>query len=339
MKMNMSSRSSRNYILLVAGALAAALTVTADAGAAPSGPGPAWATLASVPTPVEGMSVAGVGNQIIAACGFAGGDTATTRIYNIASDTWSFGAPAPGTNSESAGTSHGGLFYSLGGRVSGPGSLARDDLWAYDRTTDLWTVLAPMLTARAGLGIAVQDNTIYAIGGRTGTGGPGTGGVLATVEAYDIDTDTWTAVAPLLSARSDLAAATVGGKIYVFGGIDAAGTFLDDVDVYDPITNAWSTAPADMPMDVGTAAHAHAAGRSRRRRPWRKDLHRGRLPAGVWRLRRRQRGLQALVHLGNGGGSGFSLPLPVFAREGRERSVSALHPPFRLVTSATLCVP
>ncbi len=247
MKMNMSSRSSRNYILLVAGALAAALTVTADAGAAPSGPGPAWATLASVPTPVEGMSVAGVGNQIIAACGFAGGDTATTRIYDIASDTWSFGAPAPGTNSESAGTSHGGLFYSLGGRESGPGSLARDDLWAYDRTTDLWTVLAPMTTARAGLGIAVQDNTIYAIGGRTGTGGPGSGGVLATVEAYDIDTDTWTPVASLPSARSDLAAATVGGKIYVFGGINAAGTFLDDVDVYDPITNAWSTAPADMP--------------------------------------------------------------------------------------------
>ncbi len=247
MKMNMSSRSSRNYILLVAGALAAALTVTADAGAAPSGPGPAWATLASVPTPVEGMSVAGVGNQIIAACGFAGGDTATTRIYDIASDTWSSGAPAPGTNSESAGTSHGGLLYSLGGRVSGPGSLARADLWAYDRTTDLWTVLAPMLTARAGLGIAVQDNTIYAIGGRTGTGGPGSGGVLATVEAYDIDTDTWTPVAPLPSARSDLAAATVGGKIYVFGGIDAAGTFLNDVDVYDPITNAWSTAPADMP--------------------------------------------------------------------------------------------
>jgi N-acetylneuraminic acid mutarotase len=193
------------------------------------------------------VSVAGVGNQIIAACGYAGGDTATTRIYNIASDTWSFGAPAPGTNSESAGTSHGGLFYSLGGRVSGPGSLARDDLWAYDRTTDLWTVLAPMLTARAGFGIAVQDNTIYAIGGRTGTGGPNTGGVLATVEAYDIDTDTWTPVAPLPSARSDLAAATVGGKIYVFGGINAAGTFLDDVDVYDPITNAWSTAPADMP--------------------------------------------------------------------------------------------
>jgi hypothetical protein len=195
---------------------------------------------------VEGMSVANVGNEIIAALGFDNfvGDTMFTRIYNIASNSWSYGMPAPGTSSEGAGVSHGGLFYNVGGRFIGP----RNDLWSYMPALDIWTVLAPMPTARAGLGVAVVDNTIFAIGGRTGTSGPGNGGVLATVEAYDVDTNTWSTVAPLPPpARSDLAAISVAGQVFAIGGIDAAGNFLNNVDVYDPITDTWSTAPADMP--------------------------------------------------------------------------------------------
>ena len=56
----------------------------------------------------------------------------------------------------------------------------------------------------------------------------------------------WSPVAPLLSPRSDLAAATIGGKIYVFGGCQA-GVILGDVDVYDPVTDTWNAAPADLP--------------------------------------------------------------------------------------------
>jgi hypothetical protein len=205
---------------------------------------------------VEGMSVAAVGDEIIAALGFdsVDGDTDVTRIYTIASNTWSLGAAAPGISSEGAGAAHGGLFYNIGGRdslttVTG----ARDDIWAYDPASDTWNAaLTPMPTPRAGLGVAVVGNAIYAIGGRSATGGPCSGAgipgfVLDAVERYDVASDTWTPVAPLPSPRSDLAAATVGGKIYVFGGCDAAGTILADVDVYNPVTDTWSTAPTDMP--------------------------------------------------------------------------------------------
>ncbi len=230
------------------------VSLPATAGPGPQGPGPAWAVLTPVPSlggagvgGVEGMSVASVGNEIIAALGLDKntGDTFTTRIYDIASDTWSLGANAPGTSSEGAGVAHGGLFYNIGGR--GAGFNAN---WAYDPNSDVWNGgLAPLPTGRAGLGVAVVGNAIYAIGGRTITGGPcsGAGGqVLATVERYDIATDSWTTVASLLSPRQDLAAATVGGKIYVFGGCDSAGSFLADVDVYDPTTDTWSAAPTDM---------------------------------------------------------------------------------------------
>lgn len=227
---------------------AALLWVALGAGPASAAPGPSWTTLAPVPhvgVGVEGMSVAEVGGEIFAALGYDFGDTNRMRIYDIPSNTWSYGADAPGFSSEGSGTSHGGLFYTVGGR--GPFG-ARTDIWSYDPTTDTWdATLAPMTQGRAGLATAVVGNAIYAIGGRVGTGGPCSGGPLASVERYDIDTDTWTHVAPLLSPRSDLAAAVVGGRIYVFGGCSGFGGFLNTVDVYDPVTNTWSAAPTDMP--------------------------------------------------------------------------------------------
>jgi N-acetylneuraminic acid mutarotase len=194
------------------------------------------------------MSVASVGNVIIAALGFdpGAGDTSVTRIYDIATDTWSLGADAPGPSSEGAGIAHGGLLYNIGGR--GAGFNAN---WSYDPVTDTWNAgLEPLPSGRNGLAVAVVGHAIYAIGGRTAGGGPCSGfgaAVLDTVERYDIASDAWTEVAPLLSPRQDLAAASVGGKIYVFGGCDESGIIVGDVDVYDPTTDSWDFAPTDMP--------------------------------------------------------------------------------------------
>jgi N-acetylneuraminic acid mutarotase len=206
-----------------------------------------WTTLAPVPhqfSGVEGMSVGVVGNKIIAAFGHDGFDRSTTRIYDIATDTWSFGADGPGPNSESVAVTHGGKLYSIGGRLFGP----RNDIHAYDIETDTWdATLTPMPTGRVAAAAATVGNAIYVIGGRSSTGGPCTGGALAVVERYDIDADVWTTVAPLPAPRSDLAAATVGGKIYVFGGCTTQFDITNAVDVYDPVTDTWSSAPADMP--------------------------------------------------------------------------------------------
>jgi len=205
-----------------------------------------WTPLAPVPAATEGMSVGGVGQVIIAAYGFSLGDTDLTRRYNITTNSWSLGTTAPGgPSSEQAygETTHGGFFYVIGGRTGGT---PRSDLRRYDPDADTWLTLAPMPTARAGAASAVVDDAIFVIGGRTATGGPCSGGELSVVERYDIVTDTWSTVAPLPGLRSDLAAVSHGGKIFVFGGCDTSGV-TGEVDKYDPETDTWTTGLATMP--------------------------------------------------------------------------------------------
>lgn len=250
--------------LALLGAVALMATPLALPSASAQG---AWTALAPVPAVgpgVEGMQVGRIGNVIVGAYGFDGalGDTNATRIYDIDADTWSAGTPAPlPVRSEGTAVTKGGRFYAIGGRSVG----VLADVDRYRPATDTWVSLPDMPTARAGLGAAVVGRAIYVIGGRDSPGGPcsqAPGGELATVERFDIPTQTWSTVASLPSARSDLAAVAHGGRIYVFGGCvreaDFSITFLDDVDVYNPRTDTWSTAPADMPT---ARAAMYGAGR------------------------------------------------------------------------------
>lgn len=115
-----------------------------------------------------------------------------------------------------------------------------------------WTILEPMPTARSGLGVAVVDGKIYAIGGWNG-------GFLSTNEMYDPETDTWTTKQPMPTARCYFALAVYMNKIYVIGGAfgekDIVYVGSPGVnEVYDPLTDSWETLE---PMPT-TRAHLDA---------------------------------------------------------------------------------
>lgn len=76
---------------------------------------------------------------------------------------------------------------------------------------------------------------------------------LDVTEEYDPATDAWRRRSPLPTARSGIAAAVAGGRIYVFGGEGAEGTFVEN-EAYDPATDTWQAAP---PMP--TARHGLGA--------------------------------------------------------------------------------
>jgi N-acetylneuraminic acid mutarotase len=103
-----------------------------------------------------------------------------------------------------------------------------------------WTTRKPMPTARGGLGVAVVNGKIYAIGGKNDEIS------LAVNEEYDPVTDTWNTKEPMPTARSGFAIAVYQSKIYVIGGTvgestDLVSAFTGVVEVYDPATDSWET--------------------------------------------------------------------------------------------------
>uniref|UniRef100_A0A3Q3GS94 Kelch-like ECH-associated protein 1b n=1 Tax=Kryptolebias marmoratus TaxID=37003 RepID=A0A3Q3GS94_KRYMA len=71
----------------------------------------------------------------------------------------------------------------------------------YDPERDQWHLVAPMLTRRIGVGVAVINRLLYAVGGYDGTT------FLDSVECYDPETDTWSEVTHMTSGRSGVGVA------------------------------------------------------------------------------------------------------------------------------------
>lgn len=109
-------------------------------------------------------------------------------------------------------------------------------------------------TARYATTAAVVDDVVYVLGGVGRSDRKDV--TVAVVEAYDPAARTWTRCAPMATARAFAAAAAVEGRIYVFGGLDAAGKALASGEVYDPTTDRWDDVP---PMDVPRSRLAAAA--------------------------------------------------------------------------------
>ena len=136
-----------------------------------------------------------------------------------------------------------GKIYAIGGYTLGGDAVPSMEF--YDPSTNAWSARASMSAPRAELAAAVINNTIYVLGGNSAVGGEPTV-PLATVEAYDAATDTWTPKAAMLTARSFPAAAAVNGTLYAIGG-DGTGS----VEAYDPATDTW-TMKAPIPNSGGS---------------------------------------------------------------------------------------
>ncbi len=95
-----------------------------------------------------------------------------------------------------------------------------------------WTVKASMPTVRGLFGVGTVNGVLYTVGGYTTI-------PLATVEAYDPNTNSWTTKAPMPTARSSPGVGVVNGVLYAVGG-NVAGT-AGTVEAYDPVTNTWTT--------------------------------------------------------------------------------------------------
>ena len=91
---------------------------------------------------------------------------------------------------------------------------------------------------------------LYLLGGQSNDDA-----ALSTVEAFDSRTGAWSLVAPMLTRRHLLAAASVGGRLYAIGGhTTESDASSGTVEAFDPQTGTW-LAVAPMP----TARFGHGA--------------------------------------------------------------------------------
>ena len=61
-----------------------------------------------------------------------------------------------------------------------------------------------------------------------------------SVECYNVDTDLWKLVSPLVERRSGAGAASLNGFVYAIGGYDGE-TQLNSVERYSPASDIWIT--------------------------------------------------------------------------------------------------
>ena len=151
---------------------------------------------------------------------------------------WTTMAPMSAIRSGAVGGLVNGVLYVAGG--SGGGN-NHSQVEAYDPSTNTWTAREPkpaMASPRAAVAGGVADGILYVVGG---VAWPAT--KVATVEAYDPATNTWTTKAPMPTAKSNATAAVVNGVLYVVGGLLQNGVAVDDVDAYYPATNTWRKMP------------------------------------------------------------------------------------------------
>jgi hypothetical protein len=227
-----------------------------------------WTPLAAVPdlnTEVASGVYAPNVNKLFVFGGSpsTGTPVSTTRIYDIATDTWSTGMPMPDVRAFMASGYFNGKIYLVAGYNTGFVTSAQAQVWEYDPLTNTFnTTRMNHPHALGGPGFGIINGHLYTAGGRDATNT-----VINLVYDYDIAADTWTARANLPAADNVPGSAVIGGKLWIFGGGNpfsgsaaspkSANKGLrawfnrllhpdttNALQVYDPASDSWTSGPS-----------------------------------------------------------------------------------------------
>ncbi|MCK4366438.1 MAG: PKD domain-containing protein [Thermoplasmata archaeon] len=208
-----------------------------------------WSSETPIFEPHVQMGAGAAGGKLYAVGGFAWNESQTTNLeFDPATHTWINKTLMPFARHNFAVAVVNDKIYVIGGSNSMIDCPTLNLVEEYDPATDTWTQKADMPTYREGLTATVYDDKIYAIGGHAHCpGDPHTS--QRKVEVYDPATDTWTSARSLPTGRTEMEAETLGGKIYAMGGWNYTAVHVPEAiparnitEVYDPMTDSWSSA-------------------------------------------------------------------------------------------------
>jgi N-acetylneuraminic acid mutarotase len=114
-------------------------------------------------------------------------------------------------------------------------------LYVYDPVTNTWDTSLPWCPDAHVNGAGGVINGKFYVAGGLGRDHSWS----RQLHEFDPATRKWTTKAPMPTARSGIAAAVLGNKLYVIGGAEPGGV-VNTVQAYDPVKNIWIT-KASMP--------------------------------------------------------------------------------------------
>ena len=180
----------------------------------------AWSTLADM-TPPAIMAMAVYYPPTNKLYVFGGEDAVsavnydTTRIYDVASNTWSTGAAMPDVRSfaMSGYNPANGKIYVASGYNTGTVDSAQPTTWEYDPVANSWANKAPIPHPVGGAGQAIINGHLYVAGGRDASNT-----VINDCQDYNIAADSWSTCASLPAPNNVPGSGVSAGKFYEFGG-------------------------------------------------------------------------------------------------------------------------
>ncbi|RQW06198.1 T9SS C-terminal target domain-containing protein, partial [candidate division KSB1 bacterium] len=163
-----------------------------------------------------------------------------TSLALSQSDTWELKAPMTDGRFFTNACELDGKIYVIGGQTENAFPNARTIVEIYDPLTDSWSKTSNLPAPKSGPGVCALNGKIYVMGGRYGDYAFAHS---STVYEFDPTTESWAEKTPMPRRRSFFHLFPVEGKIYAIGGRGYEGTtdlWPTEVDIYDPIADAWS---------------------------------------------------------------------------------------------------
>jgi N-acetylneuraminic acid mutarotase len=228
----------------------------------PSGASGSWRSGASLPQPQDEIRAAAGDSIVYLGTGIdleqtSSGFRSVARMYAFDPDraTYTRLPDVPARIDHPLLAVDTGDLYLVGGYVDG---VPTGRTWRFSARARKWSELAPMPTARGGLGGGVIGNRLYAVGGASTTAAK-TIQSYRTLEILDLQTGRWRTGPPMRFARHHVGAAALGGSLYVVGGRGRSSLSLAFTERFDPRTGRWEVLPA-LPQGVGGLAAVAAGG-------------------------------------------------------------------------------
>lgn len=211
-----------------------------------------WQEKRSLDAPRSGHALAVYAEQIYLIGGEDGqGVTGSVLLYDPGADTWSAltSKPLPAADIQAAAL--GGRIYVPGGRL-GDGSIS-DRLDIYDPLADTWTDGTRLPKPLSAYALATFEGRMFLFGGWDGEQ------YSRAVYAYNPEADgggAWETLTPMPTGRAFAGAAGSGGKIFVMGGKNEAGTALNVNEIYTPALDDGSSDPWESGMPLPGGRHS-----------------------------------------------------------------------------------